>query len=319
MKVDELDLTDLKGVGEQTKKKLNNSGVHNVDQLITHSPPQLADKIGCDLESAKQLFRKAREAIFGNKNTFEPATKAKEQRENLEYISTGTEALDKLFGNGVETQASTEVYGEFGSGKTQFCHTMAVRVQLPKEKGGLDGKCLWVDTENTFRHERIIDIANSLEMDPDQALNNILRAEAINSSEQYIIMEDAERIIRSENIKLIIIDSATGLFRSDYIGRGRLSDRQGQINDFVKLANNIARQFNVAVIMTNQVMQDPSQMFGDPIKPIGGPVFGHAATYRVYFKKSGKKRIAKMVDSPGHDEIEVMFSLTKNGVVDPEK
>ena len=163
-----------------------------------------------------------------------------------------------------------------------------------------------------------IKIAKKMGLDPDKALDNIIHSKAFNSTFQQIILEESENIIEKENIRLIISDSATGLFRSDYVGRGNLSNRQGALNKYVTRASRISETYNCAVILTNQVYASPDQQWGDATKPVGGHVVAHSSTYRIYFKKNGKNRIAKMIDSPSHAETEVMFALSDGGVVDVE-
>lgn len=320
-------LTDLDGVGPKTEEKLNNVGITDVLQLTTHSIPEISEITGMDLASTTLLFKKALDGLRAQaiiKPRFTSGIDMKNQRKDVDFISTGTKALDKLFGNGIEVDATTEIYGEFGCGKTQFCHNLCVMVQKQKSEGGLsDGekiaKVMYMDSEGTFRPERIEVIARYQGLDPDEVLKNIIHARMVNSADQMLILQEAESMIIPNNIKLIIIDSSTGLFRSDYIGRGRLSDRQGQLNHFVTLAKNLAERYHCAVVLTNQVMKDPGMMFGDPTKPIGGDIFAHSSTYRVYFKKAGKNRIARIVDSPSHNsEVEVTFALSDRGVTDPE-
>ena len=175
-----------------------------------------------------------------------------------------------------------------------------------------------MDSENTFRPERIVSIAKANGMDPEKVLDNIIVARAYNSSHQMLILEEASSMINENNIKLLVSDSAVGLFRSEYLGRGTLATRQQKLNRFVHLLVRLAETYNIASIMTNQVMSSPDQFFGDPTKPIGGNVVAHTSTYRIYFKKSGKKRIARMVDSPHHPEQEVIFGLGEEGVIDPD-
>jgi len=208
---------------------------------------------------------------------------------------------------------------EFGCGKTQFAHTMSVMVQKSKEEGGLEGGVLYIDTEGTFRPERIVQIAQAHDMDPEKVLDNIIVARAYNSAHQVLILEEAGTIIEENNVKLIVADSAVGLFRAEYLGRGTLSVRQQKLNHFVHLLVRIAETYDCAAIATNQVMASPDVFFGDPTRPIGGNVVAHTSTYRIYFKKSGKKRIARMVDSPHHPEEEVIFALGEAGIIDPEE
>ncbi|WP_428323686.1 DNA repair and recombination protein RadA [Nitrosopumilus sp.] len=322
-----MELTDLPGVGAVTAKKLTDLGIHDVLFLTTFAVPDLADVTGMDLISAENLMIKATTALRKEneiKPRFQRGGDVKKDRENVEYIETGSDSLNKLFGKGLEVDATTEVYGEFGSGKTQFSHTMCVRVQLPKDQGGLSdedkpARVLYIDTENTFRPERITTIAEKIGIDPDEALDNIIHANAINTAELKMIVNESGKLIEEENVRLLVIDSATGLFRGEYIGRGKLSDRQGQLNRFINLVSRITERYHCATIVTNQVMKDPNgNPYADPTKPIGGDIFAHNSTYRIYFKKVGKNRIARMVDSPGHGEIEVNFALNDRGVVDVE-
>ncbi len=313
-----MDITKLKGIGDGTAKKFEKNGITTVEQLFVIPPPKVAEMLGIDNDSAVELFKKAR-SVYDDSPVFQSGLEAKDEDDELEKISTGTKALDKLFTGGIETSATTEIYGEFGCGKTQFCHTMAVRVQLPKEKGGLDGKCVWIDSEGTFEPTRIEAISKSLKLDEKETLENIIRAKAYNSADQYLILQELEKLlVEDDKIKLIVIDSATGLFRQDFSGRGMLSERQKYLDEFLTMASNMANFHNIAIIWTNQVMINPGVFYGDPVTAIGGTVLAHKSTYRVYFKKSGVYRMGKMVDSPKHGQIEVMFGLSEDGVVDQE-
>ncbi len=319
--VEELRLDSLAGVGPVTTKKLSDAGIHNIMDLIVRGPVEIAEITGMEKEASEKIVNKARQHLVDGgmlANHFTSAKEIYEHRQSIGKITTGTQCLDSLFDGGVETQAITEVYGEFGCGKTQFAHTMSVMVQRPKNDGGLEGGVLYIDTENTFRPERIVAIAKAHNMDPEKTLDNIIVARAYNSAHQILILEEASTVIKENNIKLIVADSAVGLFRSEYLGRGTLSNRQQRLNHFVHMLSRIAETYNCAAIATNQVMASPDVFFGDPTRPIGGNVVAHTSTYRIYFKKSGKKRIARMVDSPHHPEEEVIFSLGEAGVMDLE-
>jgi|TARA_B100001146_G_scaffold207730_1_gene203354 DNA repair protein RadA len=319
--MEDLRLDNLSGVGPVTTKKLSDAGIHNIMDLIVRGPVELSEITGMDKDTAGNIVEKARVALVEGgmiSKDFVSAAEIYKRRQEIGKITTGTECLDLLLDGGLETQALTEVYGEFGSGKTQFCHTMCVTVQKPKEEGGLDGTVLYIDTENTFRPERIVSIAKAFGMDPEKALDKIIVARAYNSAHQQLILEEASQLIRENNVKLLVVDSAVGLFRSEYLGRGTLSVRQQRLNKFVHLLVRIAETYNCAALATNQVMASPDVFFGDPTRPIGGNVVAHTSTYRIYFKKSGKKRIARMVDSPHHPEQEVIFALGEAGVIDPD-
>jgi DNA repair protein RadA len=320
--MEDMRLDSLEGVGPVTTRKLTDAGIHNIMDLIVRGPVEISEITGMDKETAEKIVNKARKQLVEEgliAKDFESATDIYKRRQDIGKITTGTNSLDTLFDGGVETQALTEVYGEFGCGKTQFCHTMCVTVQKPKDEGGLEGGVLYIDTENTFRPERIVTIAKANEMDPEKVLENIIVARAYNSAHQTLILEEAGPVIEENNIKLIIVDSAVGLFRAEYLGRGTLAARQQKLNHFVHLLVRIAEIYNVAAIATNQVMAAPDVFFGDPTRPVGGNVVAHTSTYRIYFKKSGKKRIARMVDSPHHPETDVIFALGEAGVIDPDE
>lgn len=322
MNEETFDLSDLEGVGPVTKKKLEDAGIHNMMDLIVRGPVELGEISSMTAETCEKIVSIARKQLAETgaiTKDFTSATEIYKRRQNIGKISTSTDALDKLLGGGVETQAVTEVYGEFGSGKTQLCHTMCVMVQKSKEEGGLDGKVLYIDTEGTFRPERVVTIAQAHNMDPSKVLDNIIVARAYNSAHQVLILEEAGKTIKEENIKLIVSDSTTGLFRAEYLGRGTLANRQQKLGRYIRLLSRIAETYNCAVIATNQVSSSPDAFFGDPTRAVGGNVLAHASTYRIYFRKGSKnKRVAKMIDSPHHALSEEIFELGEKGVQDTE-
>jgi DNA repair protein RadA len=214
----------------------------------------------------------------------------------------------------------TEAYGAFGSGKTQLGLTLAVNVQLPKEQGGIDGKSVFIDTEGTFRPERIRQIAEGIGANPEKVLKNVLVARAFNSDHQMLLVDKISEMIKDgEPIKLVIIDSLTAHFRAEFSGRGQLADRQQKLNRYLHTLMKLAEQHNLAVYVTNQVMVNPAMMFGDPTTAIGGNIVGHASTYRIYVRR-GKQgsRVAKLIDSPNLPENECQFYVTEKGIRDED-
>jgi DNA repair protein RadA len=251
---------------------------------------------------------------------FETADKILERRASIVKLSSGSKELDGLLGGGFETQKVTEAYGKFSSGKSQIAFQLAINVQLPKDKGGLEGNCLFIDTENTFSPERVEQIAKAAGLDPVAALKKIHVARAYNVDYQMALLKKAPELIKDNNIKLIIIDSLTSQFRSNFIGRATLSDRQQKLGKHVADLHKLSEAYNLAVYVTNQVMENPGIMFGDPTTPIGGPTLGHATSFRLYLRKSKEdKRIARLVDSPSLPEGEVIFRVTENGIEDVEE
>ncbi|MDD5417185.1 MAG: DNA repair and recombination protein RadA, partial [Candidatus Aenigmarchaeota archaeon] len=290
------DVADLPGVGEKIADKLKESGFLDMMSIAAASPKELSDAAEIGDATAAKIICAARETLDIG---YETADKVMERREKVMRISTGSKNLDALLGGGVETGATTEFHGGFGSSKTQVAHQIAVNVQLPPEKGGLGGKALFIDTEATFRPERIVQMAKAAGLDPKEALSNIIVARAYNSDHQFILAEKAGEMIREQNIKLVIVDSVTAQFRTDFVGRGTLAERQQKLNRHLHTLQRLADVYNVAIYMTNQVMSRPDIMFGDPTAPIGGHIMGHFSTYRIYVRRSkGEIRIAKMIDSP---------------------
>ncbi len=308
------DLEDLPGIGEVTAEKLRAAGYSEFSALATANPHELAEAGGMGVESAKKAIEAAKSMV---EIGFETADVVFERRKNISKITTGSKALDELLGGGVETMAITEMYGKFSSGKSQLGFQLVVNVQKPTDQGGLGGGVLFVDTEATFRPERVVQLAEAQNLDPQTILKNIQVARAENSDHQIILLEKAEETIEKNNIKLIVIDSLTSHFRSDYIGRGALSERQQKLNKHVHMLQKLAEKYNLAVYVTNQVMDNPGILFGDPTTPIGGHVLAHMSTYRLYVRKSkDDKRIARLVDSPNLPEGEAVFRVTPGGLSD---
>jgi DNA repair protein RadA len=319
---EELELDNIEGVGPVTKQKLIEAGIHTIMDLLVRGPMGVSDATGLDLDKATTICNKARVKMveLGKlEQDFVTATEIYKKRQAIERISTGTKNIDELLDGGIETQAVTEIYGEYGTGKTQICHTLCVMVQLPKDKGGLDAGAVYIDTENTFRPERIYHIAESKGMDPNEALERVIVAKAYNSAHQELILEDVGSIIEKNHLKLLVVDSAVAHYRAEFLGRGTLAERQQRLNKFMHMLLRITETYNVAAIATNQIQASPDTYFGDPFRPTGGHVVAHTSTYRIYLKRSGRNRIARMVDSPYHPEREVMFALSDKGIEDPEE
>ncbi len=308
------ELEDLPGVGEATAEKLRNAGYIDIAAIAASTPHELAEAVEISVDLATKIVNAAKDSVEVD---YQTGWQLYEKRLNIEKVTTGSKRLDELLGGGVETQALTEFFGRFSSGKSQVGFQLSVNVQLPKEKGGMEGKVAFIDTESTFRSDRIKQLAEAAGLDGKEALENIFVMHAENSDHQILLVEKLENLIQKENIKLVIIDSLTSHFRADYVGRGALGERQQKLNRHVHKLQKIANDYNVAVYFTNQVMDNPAILFGDPTTPIGGHVLAHAATYRVYLRKSKEsKRIARLVDSPNLPEKEVVFKITAEGVRD---
>lgn len=314
MKGDKIKLEDIPGVGSKIAEKLRELGFSDPMSIAVASPGELASILEIGEATATKIINKTRDML---EIGFTSADKVWEQRQKISKITTGSKALDDLLGGGVETQAITEAYGAFGSGKTQIAFQLSLNVQLPPEKGGLNGNCLYIDTEATFRPDRVIQMAKSMGLDPDKSLKNIFVARAYDSDHEIFLIDKAVDTIKEKNIKIVIIDSLTSHFRADYVGRGELAPRQQKLNKLLHNLQRLADSQNVAVFVTNQVLANPAILFGDPTMPIGGHVLAHQSTYRLYLRKSsGEKRIAKMMDSPNLPPGECVFKVVPEGIRD---
>ena len=315
---EEKKITDLPGIGPSSAKKLEDAGIYDLMNLAVMSPSELSELAGVGEAVARKAIQAARKMM---KLGFTDGLEFAKQRQEVRAISTGSKNLDNLLGGrGVETKAITEAFGAYGSGKTQIGLSLAVYVQLPLDKGGANGKAVYIDTEGTFRTERIKQIAESIGANPEKVLKNILVARAFNSDHQILLLDRiGEMIKEGEVIRIVIIDSLTAHFRAECAGRGMLADRQQKLNKYIHNLMKLAETHNLAIYVTNQVMANPAVMFGDPTTAIGGHIVGHASTYRIYLRR-GKagSRVAKLIDSPNLPENETVFFLTKGGVRDAE-
>lgn len=311
-------IEDLSGVGQSILNKLIEAGYSTLESIAVASPQDLSVAAGIPLTTAQRIIKEAREALDIR---FKTALEVKKERMNVRKITTGSQALDGLLGGGIETRTMTELFGEFGSGKTQICHQLSVNVQLPPEKGGLSGKAVYIDTEGTFRWERIEAMAKALGLDPDVVMDNILYMRAINTDHQIAIGDELQDLIsKNPSIKLVIVDSVTSHFRAEYTGRENLAVRQQKLNKHLHQLTRLAEVYDLAIVVTNQVMARPDMFYGDPTVAVGGHTLYHVPGIRVQVKKSrGNKRIARIVDAPHLPEGEVVFAITEEGIRDVEE
>lgn len=317
----DLEIQDIEGIGPTTARKLKEAGIVSVMDLAVAS----ADELAVDINSSKETaatFIMAAQRLLRESNILEKefvtAESALEKRKALMRCSTGSRALDELLLGGIETQAVTEFYGEFGSGKSQICHTLSAIAPQPREAGGLNGGVIYIDTEGTFRPERLNQIARARDLEPSHVLKNVAVCKVYNSSHLELIIKDLGKYISDFNAKLVIIDSIISLHRAEFAGRGTLADRQQRLNNLLHKVIRLAEIFNIAIVITNQVQSSPDTFFGDPTKAAGGNVLGHASTYRIYLRKSGENRTAKMIDSPYHPYSDAKFTLNEKGTDDLE-
>jgi len=297
----EMTIEDLPGVGPATAEKLREAGFEELLAIAVMSPMELAEQAELGEAVSSKIIQAAKK--LANIGGFISGNALLDRRKTVQKLTSGTSSMDELLGGGFETQSICEVFGEFGSGKTQIGHQLAVNTILPTSQGGLNGEVFYIDTEDTFRPERIAQMAEAVGMDPQDALDRIHVARAYNSAHQMLLVDEIKRMAKSIDVKLVIVDSLTSHFRAEFVGRGMLASRQQKLNKHLKELKQLSDVQNALVLVTNQVMSNPAALWGDPTKAIGGHIVGHASTFRLYLRKSkGGRRIARLIDSPNLPE-----------------
>ncbi|KAL1853261.1 RecA recombinase Rhp51 [Diaporthe australafricana] len=316
-------LAALEGLGGLTKRdiQLIVDGGYNTVESVAYTPRRNLEQIkGISEQKANKILQEASKLVPMG---FTTATEMHQRRSELISITTGSKNLDTLLAGGIETGSVTELFGEFRTGKSQICHTLAVTCQLPFDMGGGEGKCLYIDTEGTFRPVRLLSVANRFGLSGEEVLDNVAYARAYNSDHQLQLLNQAAAMMCETRFSLLVVDSATSLYRTDFLGRGELSSRQTHLAKFMRTLQRLADEFGIAVVITNQVVAQvdggPSAMFNpDPKKPIGGNIIAHASTTRLSLKKGrGETRIAKIYDSPCLPEADCLFAIQEDGIGDP--
>lgn len=337
-----VDLENLPGVGPATAEKLQDNGFDSFQGIAVASPAELSNTADVGENTAHDIIQAAREAA--DIGGFETGAAVLQRRERIGKLETLVPEVDEMLGGGIETQSITEVYGEFGAGKSQITHQLSVNVQLPPEVGGLGGSAVFVDSEDTFRPERIDEMIrglddeaiaaamedreieggpndeNALEILIQSFLDHIHVAKAFNSNHQILLAEKTKEIASEHEdseypVRLVCVDSLTAHFRAEYIGRGELANRQQKLNQHLHDLDRVGNLYNTAVIVTNQVQSNPDAFFGDPTKPIGGNILGHKSTFRMYLRKSkANKRIVKLVDAPNLPDGEAVMRVEGAGL-----
>eukprot|EP00599_Poterioochromonas_sp_BG-1_P009593 CAMPEP_0173133636 /NCGR_PEP_ID=MMETSP1105-20130129/838_1 /TAXON_ID=2985 /ORGANISM="Ochromonas sp., Strain BG-1" /LENGTH=337 /DNA_ID=CAMNT_0014045329 /DNA_START=23 /DNA_END=1036 /DNA_ORIENTATION=- len=306
------------GIAKSDIQKLKAGGFHTIESIAHTTMKKLIEVKGISEQKAqklKDMIRAQQLVSLG----FQTASSRLECMKDLIMISTGSTELDNLLGGGIETGSLTEIFGEFRTGKTQLCHTLCVTAQRPLDQGGAEGRVIYVDTEGTFRPQKLVAIAERFRMNPEEVLDNIICARAHNSEQQLELLADAAALMSDSRYALLIVDSATALYRTDYMGRGELSERQMHLGQFLRQLTRLAEEFGIAVVLTNQVVANPDGMSfaKDNVKPIGGNIIAHASTTRLKLKKGrGENRICMVYDSPTLPESECTFSLGPAGIED---
>lgn len=318
MSLTELEDNIIQGTSNDTLKKIRSAGIHTVEALSVQLPKDLAEKAHIGDDTAEKAIRTALNMVTRG---FVTGKQLHAEMGGRTRLTTGSQALDNLLGGGIESGTTTEVIGEEGSGKTQLMHCLAVLAQLPLEQGGLDGEVVWIDTESTFRPDRIQEIATSRGLDPDKTLGSIHIGEAVTSQHQKLLVDDLTELCFEHNIKLIIVDSMMAHLRGEYLGRGMLAARQNLLNNILQNIEKIVRNNKkIVAVYTNQVMDDPGKIYGNPEKAAGGHIMGHAATTRLHIRRGRREvRLVSLKKSPYRPDGEAPVIIDEYGIRDTEK
>jgi len=306
----------LSGITAADIKKLKENGIYTVEAVAFTPKKALVAIKGFSEAKVEKLHAEAAKLVPMG---FTTASEVHKTRTDIIQLTTGSKELDTLLQGGIETGSITELFGEFRTGKTQLCHTLCVTCQLPVSQGGGEGKALYIDTEGNFRPERLIAIAERYKLDGNLVLDNVAYARAYNSDHQAQLLVQAAAIMAESRFALLVVDSSTALYRTDFSGRGELNARQIHLARFLRSLSRLADEFGVAVVITNQVvaMVDGAILQADTKKPIGGNIMAHASTTRLYLKKGpGATRSCKVYDSPCLPENECKFAILGEGIGD---
>ena len=309
---------DMKTLTKELIEELNANGFSSVESLCWLNPEELIEKVKIDIKLAGEIIKEA--ISFMNQKPLS-AIELLEQEEEKKQIKTGSKELDELLGGGICTGEITEISGEFASGKTQLCFQLSVNVQLPEEKGGLNGSVYYVDTEGSFSPTRVAQIAELNGLTPKEFLKNIAVERTYNSDHLMYLILNVEKIIKERNVKLFIIDSIASHFRAEYIGDEKLVARQQAIMKLAETLKKIVETYELAVVVTNQVIATfDESLFDKSPHPALGFAWAHRPHQRILLRKGrGQARIARMYDSSRLPDRECIFFVTERGISDKDK
>jgi DNA repair protein RAD51 len=313
-----IDRLQKAGIAMSDIKKLRDFGVYTIEALIRTPRKNLLNIKGLGDVKVDKMIKEGTSLVYTG---FQAASFLLVQRKEIIQITTGSKKLDELLDGGVEANSITEIFGEFRCGKTQLCHTLAVTCQLPVARGGAEGKCLFIDTEGSFRPERLVQIAKRYGLDPVVTLNNVACARATNSDHQTQLLVTAAGLFSESRFACIIVDSATALYRCEYDGRSELNARQNHLGRFLRGLQKLADEFGLVTVVTNQVvasnLDSNTSFMGPSNKPIGGNIMAHSVTTRLSMTKGkGENRKVKIVASPNIPERDVEVKIGDGGIQD---
>ena len=304
------------------KKLKENSNLFTVES-IAFTPISKITEIKGISESKAEKLKQAAKGLLSSKMSFVTAENLYDKRQKvIKKITTGSDKLDKLLGGGIETGSITEFYGESGCGKTQICHQLSITAQFPTESGGAEGCVLCIDTCGTFRPKRVARISERYGVDKQDLLDNISFARAYTTEHQMELLKEVHKMMTESHYALVIVDSGTGLFRTEYITRGCRFKRDEALREFCAELRKLCDIYGVAVVITNQIESCPqvAKLNVDKYNAWGDEILPHCVTTRIELRKGSKfkwySKVAKIIKSPNLPQGECVFGINDDGVID---
>jgi DNA repair protein RadA len=172
---------------------------------------------------------------------------ALEVARSLGRLSTGSGGLDALSAGGYEEGKITEVFGASNSGKTQL------GIQATVMASARGWKSVYVDTESTFRPERVEQMAESRGIQAKAALDSVYSLRADDVAAQSQVLERMAEDPRVSPAKLVVVDTVTKNFTLEFPGREKTGRRQGALGAYLNRIAIDAYLHRRVVLLTNRV------------------------------------------------------------------
>ncbi|MHA1949862.1 MAG: helix-hairpin-helix domain-containing protein [Candidatus Thorarchaeota archaeon] len=297
------ELESVPGVGPAAAKRLKEMFITTAEILSVQNPVELQTRTKLGEATVAKIIKNARELT--GKFGFRSGIEVEKQQAEVPRLTFGIDSIDEQLLGGMEVGSIIELYGGARCGKTQWCHHLAVRSQLPRNKGGLEGRVLWLDTESSFKTKTIRANAIRWGLDPDLVLGNINVAPIALSSQMEEYAEQIQLMLAEGEYRMLVIDSLTGLFRAEYTGIGKLATRQYSINSLLNWMRRLGLATDAIFVYTNQVTTQITSYGGNPSAPVGGHVLSHASDYRFFCRiaQQGKRKLT-LRDNAGVPEFD---------------
>lgn len=311
------ELKTLPGVGEATAEKIFDGGYYSIMDVAVASVGSFTESTAITDATAIKIISGARKMVdLGDSRT---ALEMLEEDKNIPKLSTGVKELDMAMQGGLTPGLITQIYAEGGLGKTQWAKTIATIATRPVEEGGLDTDVLYIDTEGTFRPNRVKQIAEARGFDVGKTLSRIHTWTARTTAEQILLVQDEIKKKSAElgGCKLVIIDSLMTRFRGEFTGRGKLGERQNLINKHMFDLLSFARANNAVILVTVPVSANPDAFFGNMAMPTGGNIVKHNSAYVLNIRRAKQGKVVLRVEkAPDLPMTEVLGQVKDSGMSD---